>query len=338
MKQPVLQMSLKPLVSIALCTYNGTKYLRLLLDSLISQTYKNIEIIIVDDCSADNTYNILKEYESEYNNIHIYQNEYNLGFVKNFEKAISYCKGEYIALCDQDDIWLPQKIELQVNSIGNNLLIYHDSELVDNTGITLHKKMSDMFNFYKGDQPEVFLLFNCVSGHSMMIKRELIVYALPIKDALYHDWWLAYVATNHGSITYIPECLVKYRQHESSDTDLLGIKSKKKDKYRQMTLAQLINRDIRWLKQCVEYPGNKNAAFIKEFYRLYIGRINSYMAFGLVSFMLKNKKLLFYIDKGSKKSATNYILKMAWGLKAKNMWYSYIRINREKIIKLDLLM
>src|SRR5580698_4535990 len=119
-----------PLVSIALCTYNGEKFLAAQLDTLIAQTYKNLEVIAVDDCSTDSTYDILKTYAAKYPWFRIYQNAQNLRFLKNFQVAVSYCKGDLIALCDQDDLWHPEKIEMQVNAIGDNMFIYHDSEFI----------------------------------------------------------------------------------------------------------------------------------------------------------------------------------------------------------------
>src|SRR5258708_3925751 len=103
------------LVSIALCTYNGEAYLKEQLDSLIDQTYPNCEIIIVDDCSKDGTVDILKQYANEYTQIKLYINTENLGYTKNFEKAIVLCNGEYIALCDQDDIWDKNKISIMID-------------------------------------------------------------------------------------------------------------------------------------------------------------------------------------------------------------------------------
>jgi len=122
-------MSVEPLVSIALCTYNGDTYISSQLDTIINQTYGNIEIIVVDDGSTDNTLPILKHYE-ETGKIKLYRNNTNLGFIKNFEKAISLCTGDYIALSDQDDLWELNKIELLVNTIGENMLIFSDSEFI----------------------------------------------------------------------------------------------------------------------------------------------------------------------------------------------------------------
>lgn len=89
-----------PLISVAMATYNGSRFLKEQLDSLLSQTYPNIEIIVVDDCSTDNTVEILKEYELKYNNIHICENEINLGVNQTFGKALKLTKGELIAICD----------------------------------------------------------------------------------------------------------------------------------------------------------------------------------------------------------------------------------------------
>jgi glycosyltransferase involved in cell wall biosynthesis len=232
-----------PLVSIALCTYNGGKFLAQQLDTLINQTYKNIEIIALDDCSTDETFSILSAYGKKYSNFFVYRNEKNLGFLKNFEKALHYCKGEFIAFCDQDDLWLPEKIAIQVAAIGDNQLIYHDSEFINEQNESLGKKMSDVFNFYRGDEPEVFLFSNCISGHAMLIRRELLQHAFPLKENYYHDWWLAYVAANIGTIDFIPQCLVRYRQHEKSNTDLLNLSKAKKKKIESVSKVDRIKRE-----------------------------------------------------------------------------------------------
>jgi glycosyltransferase involved in cell wall biosynthesis len=209
-----------PLVSIALCVYNGEKYLKEQLDSLVKQTYPNIEIVVVDDGSRDRSREILREYQQQYPVFRVFENEVNLGYVKNFEKAIGLCEGEYIALCDQDDIWDLEKISKQVAGIGDSLLIYHDSAFMDEQGkpMTWKKKMSDIIHLYSGDDPKVFLYFNCVSGHSILFKRDLRDEFLPFNPDHFHDHWIAYVAANLGSIEVINETLVNYRQHTSTSS------------------------------------------------------------------------------------------------------------------------
>src|SRR5271165_1756949 len=145
-----------PLVSIALCTYNGAGFIAEQLDTLITQTYAPIEIIAVDDSSTDETFNILMAYAAKYSQIKIYKNENNIGFAANFERAATLCDGELIALCDQDDLWHPQKIELQVNALKDNIFVYHDSEFIHQDGTSMNKKMSDIVKLYRGGEPKVF--------------------------------------------------------------------------------------------------------------------------------------------------------------------------------------
>jgi len=322
-----------PLVSIALCTYNGERFLARQLDSLIAQTYKNIEIIAVDDCSGDDTVAILSAYATDHPHIFIYSNENNVGFLKNFEKALGYCNGEFIALCDQDDLWDSRKIELQVAAMGNNQIVYHDSELINDDGDALGKKMSDIFNFYRGGQPEAFLFYNCISGHAMMIRRDLLKHALPLQDIYYHDWWLAYVGANTGTVDFIPQCLVKYRQHNDSSTDLLRKNKVKKNKLNNLNKTNRLSFEKNWLEHCLNYPENKHPEFIKTLFELYTNRFNSFTAFRYWQFLKKNIDVLFYIKKESRAWKNREIRKYIWGMKGGNFWYTYLRPNPDKVVK-----
>ncbi|MBT0883483.1 glycosyltransferase, partial [Campylobacter sp. 2018MI13] len=105
-------------VAIIMATYNGEKYISKQLDSIINQAYKNIKIYINDDCSTDNTYSILKQYQKKYPYlINIKQNKNNIGFIKNFETLIKNCNEDFIALSDQDDIWDKNKLSKQMEII-----------------------------------------------------------------------------------------------------------------------------------------------------------------------------------------------------------------------------
>ena len=104
------------MISLAMPTYNGSKFLRKQLDSIYEQTLIPDEIVVVDDCSTDNTRDILEEYKMT-RGLKYYVNEKNLGYNKNYVKAIMLCNGDYILLCDQDDVWLPNKVEKCYNEI-----------------------------------------------------------------------------------------------------------------------------------------------------------------------------------------------------------------------------
>ncbi len=214
-----------PLVSIVLATYNGEPYLREQLDSILAQTYPNIEVIAVDDRSTDNTVNILQEYADNYPNIKVFVNETNLGFIKNFERGCSLSTGEYIALCDQDDYWLPDKIKRKVESIGVHAMIYCDSEICDDKLQKSGKKISDIVvckNWYSCLE---YAVFARIYGNTLLFKRTLFEKACPFLEVIPHDWWLAFNATLQGGFTFLPEPLVSYRQHNNN---LYGIVDRKK--------------------------------------------------------------------------------------------------------------
>jgi len=206
------------LISIAMATYNGERYLKEQLDSIYSQTYKNIEVVVTDDCSTDGTIKILEQY-SKSHGLKYYVNEENLGFVKNFEKAISLCQGDFIALSDQDDIWEKEKIEILVDKIGSNLLIHSDCSVIDDEGKSL-------MPFLKQDTGNLisvqdFFFRNVVTGCTVLFSKKLLDTALPFPEGIaYHDWWLGFCAAKEKKIHYFPQCLTRYRKHSGQDTGL----------------------------------------------------------------------------------------------------------------------
>ncbi len=212
-----------PLVSIVLATYNGEKYLEEQLESVVKQTYPNIEIIIVDDKSRDRTEEILRRYAFLYSNIQVYINDVNLGYIKNFQKGCQLASGDFISFCDQDDVWDVKKTTLLMSSIGNYPMIYCDDELVDEK-LNILKKHSDIKNLASFDNCLYFATDNCVGGHSLIMRKELLPFVLPFPVQMPHDLWCAFIATFHGGIKYYNQPLVKWRQHSKNIT------TSKKDK------------------------------------------------------------------------------------------------------------
>ena len=309
-----------PLVSIAVCVYNGERFLNEQLTSLVLQTYPNIEIIAVDDCSKDSSVQILKEYAHKYPFFRFIENEENLGYVKNFEKAISLCRGELIALSDQDDIWNLNKIQLMVEAIGDSQLIYHDSTLIDEKGKPTGKNMSDIVNLYKGDNPKTFLFFNCVSGHSCMVRKDLLPWALPFHKDYFHDQWLAYVAANVGKIEVIHESLVQYRQHGASSTDILNKRKKINKKYHENRDILKMKKELKWLKHCESYQFNKYPDFVTKLVTLFEERLEAFLSFQYSRLLDENYQYLYYIPKFKKSSQSAYVFRHVWGMKSKILW------------------
>ncbi len=248
-----------PLISIAMATHNGAKYITAQLDSILSQTYSNIEIVIVDDASTDKTLQIIREYQTQYNNIKLIQNQSNIGVVKSFTKAINSSSGEYIALSDQDDIWLKYKLQQLVDNIGEAVLIHSDALLIDkNQNLISHSHMQySKFKHYNNFSD--YLLGNNVTGCCCMFKRSFWVQIQPIPDGFYvHDHYLSLMASLYGSIKYYPKALVKYRQH---NTNMIGAKIHKYDEF--ISHLQKIKNSIVLLSQCkftAEYRTELNNA------------------------------------------------------------------------------
>lgn len=310
-------MSSQPLVSIALCTYNGAAYLPAQLDTLVNQSYPNIEIIAVDDLSTDDTMAILNHYAEKYASIKIYQNEHNLGYVGNYYKAMQLANGDYIALADQDDIWEPNKIAIMVASIGNNILLYHDSAFISEDGSPIGRNMSDIRNFYQGGDSRVFLFENCVSGHAALFKRELLNKITGFTPPVIHDWWLAYIALNEGTIDYIPQVLVQYRQHRKASTNILRQERGEVHKGRSL---QKIEYQLSVTRALLSYTNNKETAFKERLLSLMEKRMRSYFSFSLAWFVYKNRGILLFIQKKPAFSKLNFIIKMVWGYRLKKLF------------------
>ncbi|MFY8089902.1 MAG: glycosyltransferase family 2 protein [Chitinophagaceae bacterium] len=223
------------LVSIAMATYNGEKYLLQQVESLINQTYKNIEINIVDDCSKDKTVRIVKELQKQYPQIKLFENNMNLGVTKTFEKAISLATGSFIAICDQDDIWELNKIEILVDEIGTFDAVYSNSLLVDANGNSLNKSFTSIMNMKTYNSGAPFLLSNSVPGHTILMKKTLVEKILPFPEHILFDLWIGFCAAGNNGIKFVDKTLVKYRQHE---TNTIGTRDSKNKKQKEAVNIQ----------------------------------------------------------------------------------------------------
>lgn len=219
----------QPLVSIVLATYNGERFLVEQLNSILAQSYKNIEIIAVDDQSSDNTVSILEEYANRYDNFNVYVNESNLGYQKNFEKGFLLSKGDYIAPSDQDDIWFPNKIEILMNNISSNSIAFCNSAFINSVGERLGETMTDTKTLMDFNSPLMYVIGASAPGHAMLIKREIVFDAMPFPTLLSHDNWLGFVATFKKPIKYVDEVLVLYRRHDNNVFGYLTKKNRIKD-------------------------------------------------------------------------------------------------------------
>ena len=202
------------IVSVAMTTYNGEKYLREQLDSIYSQTMVPDEVVVVDDCSTDGTITILEEYKQKYG-LKYYQNQFNIGYNKNFERAIGLCKGEYIALSDQDDIWLPEKIEHTYKKLKE----YPENEpsLVSSFSTLVNERMEVLSEgkFTSGGWQLNFSRYSS-QGCTLMFNRALKDIILPIHQDIMFDAYIGFTASLIGNRYYLGESLMLYRIHSNN--------------------------------------------------------------------------------------------------------------------------
>lgn len=281
----------QPLVSIVLCTYNGEKFLEQQVDSILRQSYRPIELIISDDASEDGTGKLIEKY-AKHPEVRVYHQPVNMGLTHNFAFAASKTKGELIAFSDQDDIWEEKKIETLVSKIGNSPLVYSDSLLVNETGESMNRKLSDLKRMYSGDDSRCYVLYSCVWGHGMLITRKLLEQSLPMPAEIHHDIWIVFQAFMNGGIKYHDEVLTYYRQHSESTSQTLPEKnsSRKRDSHYEAYLKKL-----RWIELMRDHERAEYKPFYNELYRLYSQKKFSYV-FPLVSFMLKHRDALFRLS------------------------------------------
>lgn len=297
-----------PLISIALCTYNGQQFLKEQLESLINQTYKHIEIIAVDDCSNDSTFEVLQEYAAIYSNIQVRQNKSRLGHNLNFQQALSACNGELIAICDQDDIWTNDKLERQREAMKNNVLVYCDSHFIDYWGNSMKYKMSDKFNFVRGSRPEAFLFSNCVSGHSILMRKSVLSVAMPFPLQFHYDQWLAFAACCMGSIDFVEEGLLQYRIHDNNCTDILARQHNK----RKPNATSILQDESKWLQICAEIQSSSQQ-LISTLYYQSLKRNDSYFCLSFGHLIWRNRTTLLSISKKNNVSKFFFVLRKIWG-------------------------
>lgn len=216
---------MEKLISVIIATYNGEKYIKEQLDSILNQTYQNIEIVICDDCSIDSTVSIVKSYLEKYSNIRMYVNEENMGYNKTFEKLVTLCKSDYIAVSDQDDIWKPNKLEMLMVNIENNEVICSKKIDINNEKKLLPDIHFRSFEFAKRLQYDdlnfLNLYFvNILWGCTSLAKKSFLMSCIPFPEQKYfcYDHWICLNAFVANSLKYIDEITIYHRVHSNNVT------------------------------------------------------------------------------------------------------------------------
>jgi glycosyltransferase involved in cell wall biosynthesis len=214
-------------ISVALATYNGSLYLEEQLLSIFNQTQLPKEVIIVDDLSTDNTIEIIEHFQKSYSFIHLFVNEKNVGPIKSFQKAISKSNYEYIALCDQDDIWDKNKLELCLCEIkkiqkGNSpTIVFTDLKMIDSTGNILRDSFWNVHRYRPTNfQFKELLIGNFVTGCTILMDKNMKNEISSMPDVIVmHDYWMALIVFGFGNYKALNCTTMRYRVHSNSVTN-----------------------------------------------------------------------------------------------------------------------
>lgn len=203
-------------ISVIIPCYNCEKFIQETLDSVKNQSYEDLEIIAIDDCSSDNTISVLEEYKKNEDRLKVYKNINNLGVAQTRNKAVELAKGEYIAFLDADDVWLQNKLEQQVELLINNQevdLVYTGYALYDET---LQNKISTYHVPTKISYNEI-LYENFVGLSTVIVKRNIFLKFRMNNNYIHEDYvlWLKMLKNGHV-FRGINESLMKYRVFHGS--------------------------------------------------------------------------------------------------------------------------
>ena len=221
-------------VSVIVCTYNGEPHLRHQLRSILDQTLPPTQIIVSDDGSTDQTWEVIEEHFAELKAVRpnmetilLRNRAAPMGVTENFSSALSYATGEFVVLADQDDTWERDRIKVGVAELKADkglLLVASDANLMDAEGRLLGhslfqaKRISASYvrRLRGHDALPELVKKNVLPGMTFMMRRELLDLALPVPESWVHDYWLAIVAATQSGLKVLENRPVNYRQHATN--------------------------------------------------------------------------------------------------------------------------
>jgi len=210
------------MISVCMATYNGARFIRAQVDSILEQLGPEDELVVCDDGSRDQTLSILVDYHDA--RIKIHRNPDQLGHVRNFERAISLAEGDYIFLSDQDDVWTPDRVRLMIDSMNaapEALLVASNFDLIDaqDQEVGQFRKLGRVKPFRWLQVASIFAGRSPYFGCTFLLRREALRYFMPIPRGVEsHDIWFGLVASMLGGVVNLPVATLKHRVHDSNVT------------------------------------------------------------------------------------------------------------------------
>ena len=205
-----------PSISVVLALYNGSRYIEEQLSSILNQTYQDFELIIIDDASIDNSIKLIETYLKikQFENYLILKNKINIGPNGSFELGIKNSQGEFIAFCDQDDIWLKNKLEVLINKINEK-----DTDLVFSQSLIMQGRQKTKRKYPKQNHSKdlfIRLQHNNARGAAIMARRSILERIIPFSDSDIYDKWIYFISIITGSVYFNNVPLDYYRAHSEN--------------------------------------------------------------------------------------------------------------------------
>lgn len=233
-----------PAVSVVMCTYNGARFVREQLDTILAQTYPLHELLVQDDCSTDGTWDILQEYAARYPFVRVSRNEHNLGLNRNFYTVLAQATGDFIAVSDQDDRWEADKLALQMQAIGDHLLCAARSCPFSADGSPVA---------YDGRMPNLHLLrmlyVGTIAGHTFLFPRRLLTLLPPADEVVSLRCWdvvLSMTAAAYADIVFVDRILVHQRRYVEANTFTAPVRTDRlSEKVRRLFAPLVLYAEVR---------------------------------------------------------------------------------------------
>ena len=298
-------------VDILVATCNGEKYVKEQIDSILNQTYENIRVIVSDDRSDDSTPKILKEIAKSDKRVILNLQKERLGVINNFEFLLKQVKSNFYMFSDQDDFWLPNKVEkmMEKQKKENADLVFGDLEVVNENLETmypsygdymlLNRKIKKCINSY-----EFNYLYNCVTGCTILGKTSMLDKILPLPNTskyVLHDYWIGIITGIYGKVAYVEETYIKYRQHGNNQvgTDKISHKFKKFSDVRELFLKikieifqTFVDNNDRFPKEIQE----KNTKALNYFKMIEKKKYFNFKNWNIFYDLYKNETFKYYIE------------------------------------------
>ncbi len=253
-----------PLVSVALTTSKSERFIRIQMDSILNQTYKNLEVCVSHDECGDSTVDILNDYVTKDTRVKWKYNTLEKGFRKNTEHAISMCTGDIIFLCDHDDVWYEDRVQMHVDAYRDQSVdwVYNRTDLIDAEGNKIGYLEDEIPDYYTKERMSLlnYAWGSCIGAAETSFRTDVLRSAMPIPSYVPgHDSWIELAIYPKKSV-YIEEVLQGYRQHSNNEVGWAKKMTPEEFKEKEQ---QAIRENMIYLKRLY---GNQTLSYWKRFF------------------------------------------------------------------------